>query len=190
MITAQIPYMGAMVTVELLPIRAATSSRPALMMYADSAYQFVQMDQAAKAAGVRLNVNTAFRDHAYQQQLWDEYQAYKAAGLPHAVVARPGTSDHERGFSVDIETGVPENLRTASKAAKAASSPVYAWMHANAGRYGFENDVSSEPWHWTCKPAAVKVLDAAGAVVTNGGGTAVAALLCLGFGRGLVSGGK
>lgn len=178
MTTAQIPWMGSMVTVELLPIRAATASHPAMLMYAESAYNFARMDAAAKAAGINLTVNTAFRDHAYQQQLWDAYQAALARGESPSVVARPGTSDHERGFSVDLETGVPASLRSASKEAKAASSSTYRWLHQNAASYGFVNDVNSEPWHWTNKPTSLKIWDAA----AGGGGAAVGVLVLLGLG--------
>jgi LAS superfamily LD-carboxypeptidase LdcB len=28
-------------------------------------------------------------------------------------------------------------------------SRALSWMRANAGRYGFVEDVPREPWHWT-----------------------------------------
>ena len=34
-------------------------------------------------------------------------------------------------------------------AGKGKDSVVYKWLAVNAGRYGFVNDVASEPWHWT-----------------------------------------
>ena len=30
--------------------------------------------------------------------------------------------------------------------------PLYAWMRANAGKYGFIENVPREPWHWAYKP--------------------------------------
>lgn len=170
MTTAKVPWLGQLVEVTLLPIKPAKGDQPALMMYEEAAHAFVQMDAAARQDGITLNVNTAFRDHEYQKRLYAEYMAAKAAGKPHAVVAVPGTSDHERGLSVDIETGVPESLRTASKAEKARSSKIYKWLYENAEKWGFENDVSSEPWHWTHK---VRVLNAAAAAKAAGGSAIV-----------------
>ena len=156
MTTAKIPWKGEMVEVVLLPIRPAKGTDPALYLYEEAASAFIEMNQAAKAAGITLTVNTAFRDHEYQKRLYAEYMAAKAAGKSHPVVAVPGTSDHERGLSVDIATGVPEALRKASRAEKAAASPVYKWLYENASKYGFINDVSSEPWHWTHKVDTVR----------------------------------
>lgn len=181
MTTAKVPWMGQLIEVNLLPIRPATASKPALFMYEEAAYKFVQMDQAAKAAGITLEVNTAFRDHEYQTRLYNEYlqkmALYNAGKGPKpSVVAKPGTSDHERGLSVDINTGVPEEKRTASKIEKAASSRIYSWLHNNADKYGFENDVSTEPWHWTYEVEALKIAKAAG-----GGLLAVGAVAALVF---------
>lgn len=189
MTTAKIPWKGQMVEVTLLPIRPAKGTNPALYLYEEAATAFVQMDAAAKAAGVPLTVNTAFRDHEYQQRLYAEYMAAKAAGQPHAVVAVPGTSDHERGLSVDIATGVPEALYKASREQKAASSPIYRWLYNNAAKWGFANDVSSEPWHWTHKVDSVRVVNG-GSISGGSGSTALIALIGLGtlawimFGRG------
>ncbi|HZH75013.1 MAG TPA: D-alanyl-D-alanine carboxypeptidase family protein, partial [Archangium sp.] len=49
--------------------------------------------------------------------------------------ARPGTSQHQRGLAIDF-TGMTR------------SSPGFAWLKANAARYGFFN-LPSEPWHWS-----------------------------------------
>lgn len=168
--TTKIPWLGQMVEVDLVMIRPAVGDKPALYLYGDAAYAFAQMDAAARAAGIKLEVNTAFRDHEYQKRLYAQYQADKAAGKSPAVVAKPGTSDHERGLSIDINTGVPADKRTASPEVKASVSPVYRWMHQNAGRFGFKNDVASEPWHWTFQ---VSVINVAAAAKAAGGGMAM-----------------
>ena len=91
----------------------------------DAAAAFNRMAAAAKAAGITLQVNSAFRTNAEQQKLFNQL------GYPKA--AYPGTSNHEGGLSVDIQT----------------STKVLNWLNANAAKYGFRNDVSFEPWHWT-----------------------------------------
>lgn len=186
MTTAKIPWKGQMVEVVLLPIRPAKGDKPALYLYEEAANAFVQMDRAAKAANITLTVNTAFRDHEYQKRLYAEYLADKAAGKQPSVVAVPGTSDHERGLSVDISTGVPEELRKASREQKAAASPVYKWLHENASKFGFINDVSSEPWHWTHKvddvrPVGVSAEQQAMTKAAKTGGSAALVLVGVGL---------
>ncbi len=53
--------------------------------------------------------------------------------------ARPGASQHERGLAIDFTQG---------RGALTRGSSGYAWLRANAGRYGLKN-LPSEPWHWS-----------------------------------------
>lgn len=54
-------------------------------------------------------------------------------------VAVPGSSRHEAGLAIDFTT----NGRSIRK-----SDKEFAWLSANAGRYGFQN-LPSETWHWS-----------------------------------------
>ena len=61
-----------------------------------------------------------------------------------ALAAVPGTSNHGWGLAVDLCGGI-ERFGTAQ----------YAWMVANAGRFGFLHPTwadpgrgREEPWHW------------------------------------------
>ncbi len=67
-----------------------------------------------------------------QRYLYDQY-------LHHGgnLAARPGYSNHQGGTSADLS--VPGGY----------GSSTYRWLSNNARRYGFVNDVSGEPWHWT-----------------------------------------
>jgi LAS superfamily LD-carboxypeptidase LdcB len=56
-------------------------------------------------------------------------------------VARPGRSMHEQGLAVDFTSGSGDLVRS-------RSDPVFAWLAANAERFGFYN-LPSEPWHWS-----------------------------------------
>jgi Lysozyme like domain/D-alanyl-D-alanine carboxypeptidase len=93
------------------------------------ARQFRRMDAAARAAGLDLHVNSGYRTYAEQAQLYRDFQ--NGTGNP---AAPPGRSTHGLGLSADINVTDPR---------------VQAWLRKNAARYGFVNDVSSEPWHWT-----------------------------------------
>lgn len=64
-------------------------------------------------------------DRTYGGSTWA-----KKAGRP--LTASPGHSNHGNGLAVDIHPAA-----------------IQAWMKANAGRFGWVNDVPSEPWHWS-----------------------------------------
>lgn len=64
-------------------------------------------------------------DRSYGGSTWA-----KKAGRP--LTASPGHSNHGNGLAVDIHPG-----------------PIQTWLKANAGRFGWVNDVPSEPWHWS-----------------------------------------
>jgi len=110
---------GKTTTVNLAPIGGGKYLRT------DAAAAFNKMAAAAAAAGVTLKVNSAFRTNAEQKKLYDKL------GYPKA--AKPGYSNHEGGRSVDLNT----------------DTKTLNWLKANAAKYGFKNDVSFEPWHWT-----------------------------------------
>lgn len=83
------------------------------------------------AWGKPYTVNSAFRTNEHQAAL---YAGYLAGGN---LAAAPGFSTHQSGLSVDI--------------AVAAHPELLAWLRIHARAFGFVNDVSSEPWHWTYK---------------------------------------
>jgi lysozyme family protein len=103
-------------------------------MRADAGKAFKAMQQAARAAGVNLSATSGFRTHAQQQALYQKY--LNGTGN---LAAKPGYSNHQNGISMDV--GGINGYGTAA----------YSWMKANAGKYGFVNDVAGEFWHWTYK---------------------------------------
>lgn len=73
---------------------------------------------------------SAYRTYDQQVELWNDYQ--NGTG---SLAAYPGTSNHGWGLAVDIGVG-------------GYGTSAYNWLANNAGRWGFRNDVSGEPWHW------------------------------------------
>lgn len=90
----------------------------------DVAVAFDAMSAAAAGAGVSLAINSAFRSDAEQARLF-------AANPDPRMVARPGTSLHRCGTELDL-----------------GPSAAYGWLAANAGRFGFVQRYSWEPWHY------------------------------------------
>jgi cell wall-associated NlpC family hydrolase len=87
------------------------------------------------AFGTPLCITDSYRGYASQVRLYGEKPA---------LAAVPGTSNHGWGLAVDLCGGV-DSYGTAQ----------YAWMVANAGRFGFVHPTwadpgngREEPWHW------------------------------------------
>jgi len=101
-------------------------------LWAPAAEGFARMRAAATADGVTIGVTDSYRSYDAQVDVAQRKGLYKDGGL----AAVPGTSDHGWGLSLD--------LRLDDRAQN--------WMRANAGRFGFAEDVPREPWHWTFQP--------------------------------------
>ena len=94
-------------------------------MRPDVAAAFDRMAAAAREeAGLFLSINSAFRSDAEQARLF-------AANPNPKWVAPPGTSLHRYGTELDL--GPPA---------------AYAWLDANARRFGFIHRYAWEPWHY------------------------------------------
>jgi len=95
------------------------------------AQAYKDMLAAARKAGINLSTTDGYRTYDEQAALYRRYGSGRAA--------RPGYSNHQMGLSVDIGGVGGYNTRA------------YRWLKANAGRFGFVNDVRGEHWHWTFK---------------------------------------
>ena len=98
----------------------------------DAATAFKAMAAAARRDGVALTVSDSYRSLDEQVAMVETQGQYGDGGL----AAVPGTSAHGWGLAVDLD------------------SRAVSWMRANAGKYGFVEDVPREPWHWTYRPNA------------------------------------
>jgi len=101
---------------------------------------------AAHAAGLNLS-GGGYRDPAGQIAVrmancgTSEYAIYQMpASLCTPPTARPGTSMHERGLAMD--------LQSSGRLITSRTDPAFIWLSANAARFGFYN-LPSEPWHWS-----------------------------------------
>lgn len=103
-------------------------------LWAPAATSFQHMAAAAAMEGVDLSVSDSYRSYDEQVDLAQRKGLYSQGGL----AARPGTSNHGWGRSVDVDT----------------SGGAVEWLRSNGARFGFHEDVRGEPWHWTYRPAA------------------------------------
>lgn len=107
---------------------------------ASAASSFRSMRADAARDGIDVGVTDSYRTYAQQVDLADRKGLYSEGGL----AAKPGTSDHGWGLSLDVDV----------------NDQGQRWLRANGARYGFVEDVPREPWHWTYRP------DPGGAAIT------------------------
>jgi cell wall-associated NlpC family hydrolase len=115
----------------MCPLGAAGHS---LRCDAAAAYRAMSAAYAA-AFGGPMCITDSYRTYAGQVKLYGEKPA---------LAAVPGTSNHGWGLAVDLCGGI-----------QTFGTPQYAWMVANAGRFGFLHPTwadpgngREEPWHW------------------------------------------
>jgi zinc D-Ala-D-Ala carboxypeptidase len=112
-----------------VPAAALESIGGGHRLWAPAAEAFQRLRAAAKRDGVHIGVTDSYRSYADQVDVARRKGLHSQGGL----AARPGTSEHGWGKSLDLQLGA-----TAQR-----------WMRAHAGDYGFTENVSREPWHWT-----------------------------------------
>lgn len=142
----------------------------------NTADAFCAMQTAALQDGIDLQLVSAYRSFARQQQIFeDKYTRYTAEGLtPTAAIQRileystiPGTSRHHWGTDIDITDANAPNQKHLLVPEKfhgnGPFAPLHQWMQTNAYRFGFylvyTDDASRtgfayEPWHYTYLPEA------------------------------------
>jgi D-alanyl-D-alanine carboxypeptidase len=117
-----------------------------------AAKAFLRMQDEAARQAVALQVVSAFRSAEYQLGILRQKldRGHSMAGILE-VSAAPGYSEHHSGRAVDVTT---EGFRALEE--EFEQSPAFAWLAANAQRFGFSlsyprgnpHGIAYEPWHW------------------------------------------
>ncbi|WP_432574835.1 M15 family metallopeptidase [Kineococcus sp. SYSU DK005] len=98
-------------------------------MWAPAAQAYRELRAAAARDGVTLKVTDSYRSYEQQVDLARRKGLYSQGGL----AAKPGTSEHGWGLSLDLSL----------------DSKALTWMRTHAKQYGFSENVPRESWHWT-----------------------------------------
>lgn len=93
---------------------------------ADAYEEFVK---GAKEDGITFIGTTAYRDAGWQKSLYDSYVNKEGVEKADTYSARPGYSEHQLGYSVDLND---PNYKE-----KRLSPQDYDWIKKNAYKYGF-----------------------------------------------------
>lgn len=145
-------YVPADLAPPHVPLRI-TSSTDEMSLRPEAARALEKLYQDAKQSGVELMVASAYRGYMYQQSLYYTYVERQGQAEADTQSARPGHSEHQTGWAVDVEP----TTRKCEVEACFADTPEGKWVAANAYKYGFviryQKDEQAttgyiyEPWH-------------------------------------------
>ena len=95
-----------------------------------------------------LYISSGFRSYTLQKSLYERYCARDGKAAADRYSARPGNSEHQTGYAIDLNTITYSFANTTEG----------KWIAANCYKYGFilrypkeKEDVTGivyEPWHW------------------------------------------
>lgn len=125
--------------------------QPVDIRAADALTEFIA---AARNAGLSVYLSSAYRDYDTQNYLYQrKLEQYGDPAQAAAIVAPPGTSEHQTGLAFDITDQYYE-LKTYDL----ENTALYQWMSQHCQEYGFivrypkdKQDVTGiiyEPWHF------------------------------------------
>lgn len=125
-----------------------------MKMRKSAAKALEKMFAAAEKADINILISTAYRGYSYQKVLYNGYVARQGQAVADTQSARPGYSEHQTGWAVDIR----------AKSGKCpieqcfGALPEGKWLAANAYKYGFLlrypadkagiTGYQYEPWHF------------------------------------------
>jgi D-alanyl-D-alanine carboxypeptidase len=109
----------------------------------------------AKADGVHLVSTSTYRSYAVQKQILASDTAQGGAAYADRIDMRPGYSEHQTGWAIDIGSSTRPAVDFDGRM---AGTPEGRWLAANAWKHGFHlsypkdresiTGISFEPWHF------------------------------------------
>ena len=112
---------------------------------------FKRMFDDAKKENITLIINSSYRSFEDQEAVYERYKKLKGEDYADSIAARPGYSEHQTGYSVDLIT-------YGATSATFEETEAFKWLQNNAYKYGFilrypkDKDYltgySYESWHY------------------------------------------
>lgn len=112
---------------------------------------FLNLWNAGKEQNYYFMVSSAYRTYEHQEEVYNDYKKSRGEEYADKIAARPGFSEHQTGYSLDIfeKSTTQKNFHTTES---------YNWLKNNAHKYGFilrypedKEDItgySFESWHY------------------------------------------
>lgn len=130
---------------DLTTVYGATISQKA-------AGDFAAMYEAAQAAGQPFTVTSSYRSYSTQVSTYNYWVSISGKAAADTYSARPGYSEHQTGFAVDLASTSGCSLDCFGTTSQ------YNWLQANAAKYGFiqryyagheaTTGYKAEEWHY------------------------------------------
>lgn len=106
------------------------------------------------AGKTQVMVASCYRSYVKQQELYEEEQQNPSAGVSAAWVAKPGYSEHQTGYAMDLALFDKASETTGDY----DGTGVYSYLNENCHKFGFiiryasdKTDITGinyEPWHF------------------------------------------
>jgi LAS superfamily LD-carboxypeptidase LdcB len=142
----------------------AAVADPACHLHLQAVTPFLNLRNAAHAAGIDLVPVSSFRDFDRQLAIWNgKYSGERP------MLALPGASRHHWGTDLDLIDGNANAVGLKDKLTREAFAPqgpfghLHRWLDEHAARFGFfrpyqgvRSGVQPEPWHFSFAPVAEK----------------------------------
>lgn len=113
---------------------------------------YLNMWNGASNEGFYLMVSSSYRNYDEQESVYNNYKKRYGEEYADGIAARPGFSEHQTGYALDIFEKTSTNQKTFHE------STAYEWLKNNSYKYGFilrypedkENitGYSFESWHY------------------------------------------
>ena len=113
----------------------------------DAYAEFKKLLSDARADGVHFSLLSGYRSYRVQKEIYDDYVSKHGKEAADKTVARPGYSEHQTGYALDLNNA-DENFGNTAEG---------KWLAANCAKYGFiirypkgKESVTGrayQPWH-------------------------------------------
>lgn len=112
---------------------------------------FIEMYNDIEKEGMSLFITSPYRSYNYQQKLYNNYVTTNGQKMADSFSAKPGYSEHQTGFAVDLAS--KNSMYT-----RFQNTKEYQWMLNNCYKYGFilrypkdkekQTGYMFEAWHY------------------------------------------
>ena len=121
------------------------------MVTSDTFTAFKKMFDDAKKENLTLIINSSYRSYTDQNDIYEKYKKNKGEEYADSIAARPGFSEHQTGYAVDLIT-------YGATSSTFEETDEFTWLQNNAHKYGFIlrypkdkeylTGYSYESWHY------------------------------------------
>lgn len=115
---------------------------------------FRKLQNEAKNFDYNFDIESGYRDHQYQDKIYNEIVKEKGFNYALRSVAKPGYSEHETSLAIDVCVYKDNKCYIEHEI---ENFPETKWLHSNCHKYGFilrypkdKEEITGynyEPWH-------------------------------------------